>query len=116
MEFEFHGLVRLKVRCRWRLCLKYSCTDKYGELYEGGLITLDKRWMMPCATAALLSTWYRLHYDPKKSGYFFPDPTGDDKDYSVYQQLIDAVDNVLIEQGILGLNPETKNEHNKERR
>lgn len=98
----FHGLFRLKVQSRWRICLKYSCVDKYGELFEDGLITLDKRWMMPCATKGIPRKWYKISFNPKNPGYFFPDPDGGDEAYSVYEQLIDAVDHVLIEQGILG--------------
>jgi hypothetical protein len=102
LDFIFYGLSKLKVKGRWRVCLVYSCVDENGEYFEGGLITLDKRWMIPCATASIPRQWYKITYNPKNPGYYFPDPNGDDKDWSVYQELINKVDSILVEQGILG--------------
>jgi hypothetical protein len=102
VEFIFHGVFKLKVKNRWRYCLSYSCIDKCGELFDGGHISLDKRWMMPCATPAVRSEWQRTKYKVKTGHYCFPDPNGGE-DYTVYQELINEVDSVLLEEYVLGI-------------
>lgn len=97
----YKGLIKLKVKSRWRTCLHYDVHNGYA-FYNNGVISLDKKWMRPCSSPSVSGTWQKLTYEPHTGLYVFPDPSGD-KNFQVFEQLINMVDETVVELELLGI-------------
>jgi hypothetical protein len=104
MKFIFHGVVKMKVKNRWRECLSYSTKiDESSQIIPGGLITLDKKWMFCCISPKVAKEqWMKLTYYSELEQYGFPDPDNwRTRPFTVYRELIDMVDLIAIERELL---------------
>lgn len=103
MEIVDKKIARLKVKGRWRECLLYSVIIS-GELYTGGMMTIDKKWFCSCAKpSSVFNQWTKVKYYPQTKSYGFPDPHdhGRENPYVICEQIIDAIDHYLIERLVL---------------
>ncbi len=110
MEIVDKKIVKIKVKNRWRYCLSYSVIMPDGELFTGGLMSVDKKWFFSCCKPAFAhGDWIRVKYYPSNQSYGFPDPQDVKRNpYIICEQVVDAIDSFIVEQMVLGSNPKLK--------